>query len=307
MKRSGGKVGWKLIAIPVVLAIITIVILESFISGGATMVGRGGSDVVAGSNRGLGGRLSPSVRNQINQTRDSDDAGAHQSLVGNALSATNNFALRRAAETAIEERGQRLGFVRTATQLGQWLKLVQSKDNPDGYEAILRAVNPSLSLEERFALLRQAYPAAPPTVLRLTAALAFDMEDLDGFQPILAQLVGDSLQIDDADTLSAVALLFIHEDLAVVFGDAILQNRSKMKDADLTRVLSILAEREDPNIRAVANLALERNVFPSMSTSKCLIGYVHKGFSQSFNTAFKISNAFNCLPTIIQAFYSAIM
>lgn len=250
-----GKKKWVLLLIPLIIAGILILAIEQFISGEAT-TGVVVSDNLPG---GSAGAISDQYSQQIQELQESEDIFAHGALVDLALK-TSSYGARIRIEEAILERTRRLGFTRSSEQLKQWLSTVRSKESPKGYEPMLRTVNPALNVDERAGLLRQAYPAAPPTVLRMAAALSLDSGELEKFQPILAQLVGDNLQIENAEEFSSIGLLLAHEDLSIIFADAIVQNRDKLRDDEISKVLAFLAKRNDANTRAVANIGLERGI-----------------------------------------------
>lgn len=51
-----------------------------------------------------------------------------------------------------------------------------------------------------------------------------------------------------------------HQDLSVVFGEDVLQFRDRVPDEDISWLLRLLAVQRDVHVRAIANVALERNI-----------------------------------------------
>ncbi len=198
---------------------------------------------------------------QVDKLKDSDDPVAQQALLEIAKSSGDD-AVREYAEKAILERARRKGYALSAEQVHQFVRTVKEPLNTPGYEAVLKVLDPSLPPADRDSLLREAYRSNPQFVLRLAVALAFDSNNLDSFSEIIAQLVGDSLQMDDLQKYSPIAAIMAHPELALIFEDRISQNRNNLKDEDIKWILDILARRDDINTRAVANLALERNLLP---------------------------------------------
>jgi len=200
---------------------------------------------------------------QIQQVEASDDPLAHEILVKSAREA-DSTQLRDIAEAALVSRARRLGLLRSAEQVRQWLRTLRSDQYPDSYEAMLKVIDISLPEEVRFSLLRQAYASQPLVALRLSVALAIDLDRLDAFQPLIAQLVGDSLRITELSQYSTLSLILAHHDLSLVFGEDIVQRRDQIPDGDLIWLLRLLAERNDVNVRAIANMAVDRGVLSSV-------------------------------------------
>ena len=203
---------------------------------------------------------------QIEKLKDSDDPVAHHVLVQTAKNAETP-EIRELAEKAIINRARRKGLSLSAEQIKQWLRTVTDPLNTASYDALLKVIDFSLPQSERDALLREAYPSNSLLVMRLAIALAFDLDGLEEFQPVLSQLIGDSLGLDDSSDYSALALILAHKDLALIFEDKIVQNRNSLTDKDVAWILEILARRDDVNTRAIANLALERELLPPIQAS----------------------------------------
>ena len=196
---------------------------------------------------------------QIQQWSDSDDPIAHYYLAKIAKEARTE-EIRRQAESGLLRRARRFGAIRSVEQVRSWLRRVRQGALPPHYEAVLKALDSSLPLDERGTLLRRAYPSEPDFILRLAAAIALDAANPAAYQPVLAQLVGDALELENAGRYSTLGLVVAHPQLATVFGDDIVQKREQLTNDDLLWLLHILAQRNDVNTRAIANLALERGM-----------------------------------------------
>lgn len=202
---------------------------------------------------------------QIEQWTESDDPIAHYYLVRAAKEAVGDY-VRQQAEKGLLRRARRFGGMRSVEQVRGWLRKSGRGESAD-YESILKVLDHSLPLDERQALLRQGYAGDPAFILRLTTALAFDSGELKDYQPILSQLIGDALDMKDSQQYSALGLILAHPQLATIFGEDIVQKREQLSDQDVVWVLHVLAERNDINTRAVANLALERGI---LSPLRCV-------------------------------------
>jgi hypothetical protein len=199
--------------------------------------------------------------NELEKITNSDDPIAHQILVTSAKDAKTQ-QMRALSEKAIIDRARRLGLMRSSEQVRQWLRGLKDGDLPTVYEAVLRSLDTTLPIEARKTLLRQGYASEPKLVLKLAAALALDSASFDQYQPVLAQLIGDAARWSDASDHAALSLILAYEELALLFGDDIIQRRDQIPDKDVVWLLKILAGRGDVNVRAIANLAIERNVLP---------------------------------------------
>ncbi len=200
---------------------------------------------------------------ELEKIVNSDDPLAHDILVKSAKEAKTT-QLRELSEKAIVDRARRLGLLRSAEQTRQWLRTIRSAVLPTNYEAVLRSLDTTLPIEARSTFLRQAYASEPAMVMKLAVAIALDLDALEQYQPVIAQLVGDSLQMEDATQYSSYALVLAQPELAVVFGEDVIQKKEKIPSNDLLWILKILVERNDINVRAVASLAVERGVLNSI-------------------------------------------
>lgn len=196
---------------------------------------------------------------ELEKIVNSDDPLAHDILVKSAKDAKSPN-LRALSESSIINRARRLGLVRSAEQVRQWLRTLRQGEMPPSYEAVLQSLDVTLPSEAHNSYLRQAYATNPVMVLRLAAALALDSNKLPDYQPVLAQLIGDAMKLDDAKSHSTLALILSSPELSVVFGDDVIQRRDQIPDDDVLWLLKILANRGDINVRPVASAAVERGI-----------------------------------------------
>lgn len=200
---------------------------------------------------------------ELEKIVNSDDPLAHEIIVRSAREAASR-EMRELSEKAIIDRARRLGLMRSAEQLRQWLRTIKEGALPSSYEAVLKALDTTLPIEARSANLRQAYVDQPEMTLKLAIALALDTDRLEDYQGVLAQMIGDSMKLDEAGRYSAIALILAHPDLSAVFGEDVIQKRNQIPDSDLLWLLKILADRNDIHVRAVASLAVERGILPPL-------------------------------------------
>ena len=200
---------------------------------------------------------------QLEKIVINDDPIAHAILVKQAKEATNKD-FRKLAERAVLERARRLGLMRSAAQVNQWLRGIKGESLPVAYEPVLKSLDKTLPIEARNSFLRQGYAAEPNLFLRLAVALAIDLKRLDDYQPVIAQLVGDSLGLEDAAKHSSLALVLANPELSLIFGEDIIQRRNEIPDDDVLWLLRKLAERGDVNVRAIASLAVDRGMLSTL-------------------------------------------
>lgn len=215
-------------------------------------------DVIGEGNRELAEQAA-----QLEKIVSSDDPIAHNILVTSAKEAKTQ-QLRALSEKAIIDRARRLGLMRSSEQVRQWLRGLRADELPSIYEAVLQSLDTTLPIEARNSLLRQAYASNARLVLKLAAALTLDSSKFEDYQPVLGQLIADSMKLEDASVHSALSLILANPELAMMFGDDVVQRREQIPDRDIIWLLRILAERNDVNVRAIANVALERNIVPPL-------------------------------------------
>ncbi len=196
---------------------------------------------------------------EIEKIASSDDPLAHEILVKSAKEA-GTAKVRELSEKAIVERARRLGLLRSAEQVRQWLRGINRNQLPSAYEAVLKSLDTTSPIEARSSALRQAYASEPVLVLRLATSLAIDSDKIDQYQPVISQIIGDNLKLEDATRHSALALILASPELSTIFGEDVIQKRNDLPDGDVLWLLRILAERNDINVRSLASLAVERGL-----------------------------------------------
>ena len=195
--------------------------------------------------------------NKLQDLIASDDPIAHEALIASAVGTTEP-EFRDLIQKAIISRIKRLGGIRSSEQLRQWLRTIPPGPLPEGYEAMLKVLNPQQPIAAREALLRQVYPKNSKFALRFAAAMALDSQNPNDFQPVISQLYGDALNLSDANKRSSYALILAVPEVAEIFGDDVISHKSDIPDNDLSWVLAVLASRDDPNVRQFAEMALAR-------------------------------------------------
>ena len=196
-------------------------------------------------------------KQQFEEMSASDDPIAHALLVKVAVDAPS-LEERSLAERSILDRAHRLGLSRSAQQVRTWLQTNGSGDHPVGYGAVLHALDSTMSDDALANYLKEAYPTNPRVVLRLAAALALDTKKFKEFQPILSQLLTDAMKSDEFTKRSTVALIIASPELSLVYGEELLQKKDMIPNEDLIWLLRILAERNDPHVKMLATLSMER-------------------------------------------------
>src|SRR5690606_8589325 len=126
------------------------------------------------------------------------DPLAHDILVKTARE-SEDTELRSLAEKSIVDRARRLGLLRSAEQVRQWLRISRQGVLSPAYEPVLKSLDTTLPIEARSGFLRQAYATEPQLILKLAVALAIDTDKLQEYQPVISQLVGDSIKLESAD------------------------------------------------------------------------------------------------------------
>lgn len=191
---------------------------------------------------------------------ESTDPIAHDVLVKVARHADSED-LRRIVESKIVKRARSLGNVRSAEQVRGWLKKVDNETAlPEVYEPVLRVLDNQLPIDARASLIRKIYARDPAIGMSLAGSLALDSKAPEAYQPVLAQLVGDQLKIDNASEYSTYALILANADLSLNYGDDVIERLKELPDADIPWLLGVLATRGDILVRPVSEIALERGL-----------------------------------------------
>ncbi len=206
------------------------------------------------------------LEKKFEEWKDSDDPIAYNNIV-EVASTTTDIALRQKAEKELLRRAGRAQNLRSQGQVKAWLSRLTDKKVPEHYADVLNLLDPSLPVSNKHSLLRSVYPKDPNFVLRLAAALSLDAKKSDDYQAVLAQMIGDALDFEDASQYSALALLLAHPQLATVFGEDVVQEREKLSNEDLLWLIPILAHRGDINTRPVADLAVTKGVLSERRTA----------------------------------------
>lgn len=226
---------------------------------GSNLQGNGGGvgdTVVDASNSGAQGDFDKYLQDLI----ASEDPLAHDELVRKAKDSTKTER-RKVVEKAIFDRSRRLGLVRSAEHLRAWFSSLSGDKLPSAYESLLRTIDPSMPLEARATSLKQLYLSHPQVVVRLTAALALDTRDMEGFHDILAPLVGDLTRQADAAKRSTVALILGTPELSSLFAEDVGKLVDSIPDEDVSWLLQQLGQRGDSHTRFVAGVSLNRKLF----------------------------------------------
>jgi hypothetical protein len=190
----------------------------------------------------------------------SDDPLAHEDLIRTAREAKVP-SRRQMAERALLERTKRLTLVRSSDQIKAWLAGIDASKQPQGYEQMLRSIDPAMPLDHRSKLLKTLYLTYPQVTTRVVAALALDTRDFAGYRDVLAPLVGDLTRQPDASSHATLSLILGTPDLSNLFAEDVHSSVEEIPDADVSWLLEQLGTRGDTNTRFVAQLALTRNLF----------------------------------------------
>jgi serine/threonine protein kinase len=175
-----------------------------------------------------------------------------------------SLSMRVEAENYLVQRVKEENLPLVGVQLELYFAKVRSKAEPEGYGALLRSVDSRGSVDDMATALREAYATDPESALRVAAALALDSGNSTNYRELLAQLVGDRLQLPSTEDFSSVGLLLLPEDLALLFSEAIFAETKTLTDKELPQLLTVLAERKDLSLRTLVSLALERGIVDSI-------------------------------------------
>lgn len=254
------------VAATAVLAVVLLIMIVRPWGGGGSQTTASNSEngenvtpVAAQPATTIAPEVATEKRAAFKKLADSDDPVSYDQLVRGAVRAESEEE-RHLAEEAVLDRARRLQNFRAAEQVEAWLKSRGNGPLPAVYEPILRSLDSTLPLDARSGFLRQAYTLAPRVVIKLAAAAAFDSKNLADFQPVLSQIIGDALKLEGASDRSALALIIAHGELAHDFGDLVVQRKDEIPGPDLLWMLTILTERDDVNVRAVAGAIIDRGV-----------------------------------------------
>ena len=189
-----------------------------------------------------------------------------QGLIDIAVSAPS-VKIRKQVEKVLISYLAEEGYSRTVAQLKVWLNKIRTKRIPKQYEDVLKSVDPSCPFDMRMKYFVSNFEKDNDFGLRLAVASGFDSEDLDGYQELIALMIGEITGKEKLDSYSDLGLILSQDTVSAIFSDEIQQNINKLKKNDILWVLPILAERNDLNTRAVADLAMKQNLLPPVRMS----------------------------------------
>jgi serine/threonine protein kinase len=204
---------------------------------------------------------NPEKRNYIlNAITESEDPIAHAMLVAVSQS-TGDVDFRNSCQKVIIERARRSGMTRSAAIVGSWLGKVQLQPNLPGYaNDVLMVVDGSLPADVRSKTIRRIYAENNSLALYLAAAAAIDSNNAEDYRELLAQLIGDKLQIDKIKSRGALALIISSSSLSDYFGRDVLDRLDTINDADLLVILQTTSSRDDGLTNLFAQECQRRNL-----------------------------------------------
>ena len=186
-----------------------------------------------------------------------------QGLIDIAVSAPS-VKIRKQVEKVLISYLAEEGYSRTVAQLKVWLNKIRTKRIPKQYEDVLKSVDPSCPFDMRMKYFVSNFEKDNDFGLRLAVASGFDSEDLDGYQELIALMIGEITGKEKLDSYSVLGLILSQDTVSAIFSDEIQQNINKLKKND---ILWVLPERNDLNTRAVADLAMKQNLLPPVRMS----------------------------------------
>jgi hypothetical protein len=187
-------------------------------------------------------------------------------IVLEAFRSTQEPSLRIAAGDALLERIKASGYERSVQVLSSWFRMdqqnMQSPADRPGFELLINSCNPNLPVDQRRVDLSRGYTQQPVLALQLAAALALDVDDTEGFAPVLQQLLAVELNRDDLRTKSAAALIVTHKPLAMLFNEGLNDLIKQMTAAELSWSMFELAKRNSLLVFQLAQETLDRQIVP---------------------------------------------
>lgn len=195
---------------------------------------------------------------------DSDDPVAHASLVQRAHEAPT-LQERAVVENVILDRAKRLGLVRSKEQVAQWLKTYSnSSERPAAYLEVLKSLDPSIPPQQRADSLRLAFNSDPRIIVRLTAALALDTNNLDQLGSLLSEFLSTIVGEQEIRGKGVVALILGSSELATIYGEDVAKQIATLNDGELIWVFKQSMLRRDVLIQPLGQLLLQRNILPAL-------------------------------------------
>ena len=196
---------------------------------------------------------------QLDSLVSSNDPVAHDVLVRAVMSASTP-ELKTLIEKALLNRAKRLGAVLAAEEAQRVLAEKGSAIDPKLYEAIFRSLDGTAPTNARVGLLEKLYSIDARAGLGLSAAVALDEQEVDSYRPLIAAMVEREGDIDAVKGRSTLALMLVSKSVSQKFSEEVIRRRSEIPDADVLWTLRHLAKRGDINVRAMANIAIERGI-----------------------------------------------
>lgn len=200
---------------------------------------------------------------QLETLSQSDDPLSHAMLVKFAIDAPTQ-AERELAVKSVLARAERLGLGRTTAQVRQWLRKRQGEARPEGFMAVMKAVDATLPVEAHKEALHELYPADPETAMRIAASLALDTKRTDQYGDTLGQFVADAEKLEGLSGRSTAAIVLASRDLSVIYGNELADQIPNIPNDDVLWLLRVLAQRGDVHLKELSSLAVSRNLIPPL-------------------------------------------
>ncbi len=196
----------------------------------------------------------------IDLIMNSDDPVAHAVLVTLGRN-SSSLEVRRACENSILERARKASLLRSADVVATWLTDPSIHSNPPGYtEDVLLTLDRTIPPETRSKALRRIYAEHSALALMLTAAFSLDSNNVDEYRSLLSQLLGDRTKGTDLENRSTLALILSSSNLSDNFGSEVIDRRDLIPDQDLLWVLGMLADRDDGQVKYLAESVIKRGI-----------------------------------------------
>lgn len=196
---------------------------------------------------------------ELDELVNSADPLAHDILIRKTRGVSDS-EVRELVESRILERARVNNLTRSAEQAQEWLNQFKGFTPPESYESVLRMLDSGMPSAERSGLLRIIYAEEPLLALRLASGYVLDTKEFDEHQVVVSQLVGDSLDLEDAKTHSTVALLLASPEISELYGEELVAYESLLPDADILWLLLTLGKRADSQTSPLSVVAISRGL-----------------------------------------------
>jgi hypothetical protein len=202
-------------------------------------------------------------REYLSKIVESEDPVAHAILVAlGRNSAEVDF--RKDCENAIIERARRGGMLRSAEVVESWFGKFNDESGLPGYgDDVLMTLDVSLPEDNRGKSIRRIYAENPSMALYLAGAAAIDSNSPESYRALLAQLLGDKLDLSELEKHGALAIMLSSVSLSQRYGQDVTDRIDSFSDSDLLWALSLLARRDDGLTPYLAKEVVDRNLVPS--------------------------------------------